>query len=60
MESLFSSLKVEFNQGWSYRTREQARSDLFDWIESWYYRRRRNSFLGYVSLGHFKKNATKT
>ena len=60
MESFFSSLKVECIQGRSYRTREQARSDLFNWIESWYNRKRRHSYLGYLSPEQFEKNAAMT
>lgn len=60
MESFFSSLKVECLQGRRYQTREQARSDLFDWIESWYNRKRRHSYLGYVSPEEYEKNATMT
>jgi len=60
MESFFSSLKVECIQGRSYRTREQARSDLFDWIESWYNRKRRHSYLGYLSPEQFEMNAATT
>jgi len=60
MESFFSSLKVECIQGRVYRTREQARSDLFDWIERWYNRKRRHSYLGYVSPVQFEKNAAMT
>ena len=60
MESFFSSLKVECIQGRSYRTREQARSDLFDWIESWYNRKRRHSYLGYVSPEQFERMAATT
>jgi putative transposase len=60
MESFFSSLKVECIQGRVYRTRERARSDLFDWIESWYNRKRRHSYLGYESPEQFEKNAAMT
>lgn len=60
MESFFSSLKVECIQGRVYQTREQATSDLFDWIERWYNRKRRHSYLGYVSPEQFEKNATMT
>ena len=60
MESFFSSLKVECIQGRVYGTREQARSDLFNWIESWYNRKRRHSYLGYLSPEQFEKNAAMT
>lgn len=32
-ESFFSSLKRERIRRWTYKTREEARSDLFDYIE---------------------------
>jgi putative transposase len=60
MESFFSSLKVECIQGRVYQTREQARTDLFDWIERWYNRKRRHSYLGYLSPEQFEKNAAMT
>jgi putative transposase len=60
MESFFSRLKAECIQGRLYRNREEARSDLFDWIESWYNRKRRHSYLGYLSPEEFEKNAATT
>ncbi|MGH8403741.1 MAG: IS3 family transposase, partial [Gammaproteobacteria bacterium] len=49
MESFFNSLKNErvFHQ--HYATREQAKQDLFDYIEVFYNRRRRHSALSYQS-----------
>jgi putative transposase len=49
MESFFSSLKREWVDGKSYRTREEARRDLFEYIEVFYNRKRRHSALGQVS-----------
>ncbi len=57
MESFFRSLKIECIQGLTYQSREQARSDLFDWIERWYNRRKQHSYLGYVSPEEFEKKA---
>jgi putative transposase len=59
-ESFFSSLKSECIQGRLYPTREAARADLFNWIESWYNRKRRHSYLGYRSPAEFEKIAAKT
>jgi transposase InsO family protein len=42
MESFFSSLKTERTAGKTYRTRDQARADVFDYIERFYNPRRRN------------------
>src|SRR5437016_2012269 len=49
MESFFSSLKVERVARKIYRTRDQARADVFDYIERFYNPRRRHSTLGYLS-----------
>ena len=49
MESFFSSLKTERTAKKVYRSREQARSDVFDYIERFYNPMRRHSTLGYVS-----------
>lgn len=38
-----------------YRTREQARSDVFDYIECFYNPRRRHSTLGYLSPVQFEQ-----
>ena len=49
MESFFSTLKTERTARKVYRTRDQARADVFDYIERFYNLRRRHSTLGYVS-----------
>ena len=49
MESFFSTLKTERTAGKKYRTRDQARADVFDYIERFYNLRRRHSTLGYIS-----------
>ena len=48
-ESFFSSLKKERIRKIIYRTRDMARSDVFDYIEVFYNRKRRHSHLGQVS-----------
>ena len=55
MESFFSSLKTERTASKVYRTREQARADVFDYIERFYNPTRRHSTLGYVSPIEFEK-----
>jgi len=55
MESFFSSLKTERTARKVYRSREQARADVFDYIERFYNPRRRHSTLGYVSPIEFEK-----
>lgn len=48
MESFFSSL---------YRTRDEARADVFDYIERFYNAIRRHSTIGYLSPAEFEKKA---
>ena len=48
-ESFFNSLKNERVHGTNYATHDEARADLFDYIEVFYNRSRRHSTLGYVS-----------
>ncbi len=55
MESFFSSLKTERTARKVYRSREQARSDVFDYIERFYNPTRRHSTLGYVSPIQFEQ-----
>lgn len=54
MESFFSSLKTERTARKVYRSREEARSDVFDYIERFYNPTRRHSTLGYVSPIQFE------
>lgn len=49
MESFFSSLKTERTARKVFRTREQARAEVFDYIERFYNPTRRHSTLGYIS-----------
>ena len=49
MESFFGTLKSELVHHRVYRTRDQARPDLFFFIEAFYNRRRRHSALDYLS-----------
>lgn len=55
MESFFSSLKTERTARKVYRTRDQARADVFDYIERFYNPRRRHSTLGYLSPVQFEE-----
>lgn len=49
MESFFSRLKVELIYAENYRTEEEARAGIFEYIELFYNRTRRHSAIGYVS-----------
>jgi hypothetical protein len=57
MESFFSPLKTERTSRKSYRTRDEAKADVFDYIERFYNPRRRYSTIGYVSPVEFEKRA---
>lgn len=57
MESFFSSLKTERAARTTYRTREEAKADVFDYIERFYNPRRRHSTLGYLSPMEFERQA---
>ena len=54
MESFFHTLKVEQVHGVRYQTREAARADVFDYIETYYNRKRRHSTLNYQSPWDFE------
>ncbi len=53
-ESFFSSLKKERIKKRVYKTRDLARADVFDYIESFYNRTRRHSHIGGVSPEAFE------
>jgi len=55
MESFFSSLKTERIGKKIYRTRDDARADVFDYVERFYNPIRRHSTIGYVSPVEFEK-----
>jgi putative transposase len=56
MESFFSSLKTERTARKTYRTRDEARADVFDYIERFYNPKRRHSTIGYLSPMEFERN----
>jgi putative transposase len=57
MESFFSSLKTERAKRKTYRTRDEAKADVFDYIERFYNPKRRHSTLGYLSPMEFEMRA---
>jgi hypothetical protein len=57
MESFFSSLKTERTARKTYRTREDAKADVFDYIERFYNAKRRHSTIGYMSPVEFERQA---
>jgi putative transposase len=56
-ESFFSSLKKERIKKKIYRNRAEARADVFDYIEGFYNRKRRHSYLDNVSPYEFEMAA---
>jgi len=54
LESFWGTLKTELVYHEQYKTREQARQSIFEYIEVFYNRRRRHSSLGYVSPEAFE------
>jgi hypothetical protein len=54
-ESFFSTLKTERTERRSYRTRNEARADVFSYIEQFYNSRRRHSRLGYMSPAEYER-----
>lgn len=56
-ESFFSTLKTERVHHRLYRNREEARRDIFEYIEVFYNRVRLHSTLGYLSPAQFESRA---
>lgn len=48
-ESFFHSLKTELVYRTNFKTREEAKQAIFEWIETWYNRQRLHSSLDYMS-----------
>ncbi|MDZ7803158.1 IS3 family transposase [Thiohalophilus sp.] len=48
-ESFFGTLKTELVDHEDYRTKDEAKRSLFEYMEIFYNKRRRHSYLGYVS-----------
>ena len=54
-ESFFASLETELIDRSVWRTRDEARRDVFDYIETFYNLVRRHSALGYLSPAEFER-----
>ena len=52
--SFFSSLKTERTARKTYRTREDAKADVFNYVECFYNAKRRHSTIGYMSPVEFE------
>lgn len=57
VESFFKSLKVECVNRYKFRTREEARRVIFDYIEVFYNRQRLHSYLGYRTPAEYEAMA---
>jgi len=57
VESFFASLKRERTKRRNYRTRTEARADVFDYIERFYNRKRRHGYVGNISPAEYEKRA---
>ncbi len=58
VESFFGLLKREWVNRVRYRTREEARADVFEYIECFYNRKRRHGYLGNISPAEFEKRTS--
>ncbi len=56
-ESFFHTLKVELIHDQKYYTRQEAKADIFEYIEVFYNRQRRHSYLGYLTPDEFGQTA---
>jgi len=54
-ESFFATLECELLDGQGFRTRTQARTAIFDYLEAFYNTHRRHSALGYLSPAAFER-----
>jgi transposase InsO family protein len=54
MESFFHTLKVELIQRKKYKSREEAKQDIFEYIEIYYNRQRIHSSIGYLTPSEFE------
>ena len=57
MESFFSSLKTERTARKIDRSRDEAKAEVFDYIERFYNPKRRHSTIGYMSPMEFERKA---
>ncbi|MBF0480031.1 MAG: IS3 family transposase, partial [Candidatus Omnitrophica bacterium] len=59
-ESFFHTLKVELIHRNKFRTREEAKRKIFEYVEVYYNRKRAHSTLGFLSPFEFEKRAALT
>ena len=58
VESFFGLLKRERVNHRQYRTREEARADIFEYIECFYNRKRLHGYVGYISPADYELQST--
>lgn len=54
-ESFFHSMKTELSRDYQYLTREEAKKDIFEYIEIFYNRKRRHSTINYCTPVEFEE-----
>ena len=54
-ESFFKTIKVEWIYAHTFANQREAQLSIFEWIESWYNRKRRHSALGYKTMDEFNE-----
>ena len=55
VESFFATLKTELVHHRRFQTRQEAKTEIFEYLEGFYNRRRRHSTLGYLSPAEFEQ-----
>lgn len=60
VESFFATLKTELLHGHQYLIQQAARTEIFEYLESFYNRSRRHSTLGYLSPVEFEQRAVQS
>jgi len=58
-ESFFHTLKMEFTHHRRYQTREEAKQEIFEYIEVFYNRQKRHSTIGYQTPSGYEKENRK-
>ena len=54
-ESFFATVELELIDGSEWKTRDEARRAIFEFIETWYNRERRHSTLGFRSPATYER-----
>jgi len=57
-ESFFHTLKVELVHRMKFKTREEAKRKIFEYVETYYNRKRAHSTLGFLSPFEYERQAT--